>query len=171
VHEHADLPARLDGRLDERLRQLGGGDVLGGDAAAVEALEGARRGGRKPGLVAVDLDGKTSGLGDSTGRGGGQRYDARGLQSRERQRAVGVDAPEGFQGLPRTSASISMGGHRDLGVAKRDFVGPSRRAMSRRHRCFVRPAIALADRRFPVATASSASTSWFFLSATAPNVV
>ena len=56
VHERADLPPRLDGGLDERARQLGRRDVVGRNAAPVDALERPERRRREAGLVAVDFD-------------------------------------------------------------------------------------------------------------------
>jgi hypothetical protein len=57
MDERAHLPPGLDGRFDERARELGGRDVVDRDAAPVNALERLRRGGGEPGLVAVDFDG------------------------------------------------------------------------------------------------------------------
>ena len=55
VHERADLPPGLVGRVGERLDQLGRGDALEGDPAPVDALEGLGGAGREAGGVAVDF--------------------------------------------------------------------------------------------------------------------
>jgi hypothetical protein len=57
VDEHPDLPSGLDRERGERAGQLGRGDVVTRDAALVEALERAQRGGPEPGRVAEDFDG------------------------------------------------------------------------------------------------------------------
>jgi hypothetical protein len=43
VNQHADLPAGLSGRVAQRLRQFSRGDLGDRYAAAVDALEDARR--------------------------------------------------------------------------------------------------------------------------------
>jgi hypothetical protein len=42
MDQRADLTPRLDARFDERARELGGRDVVDGDAAPIDALERLR---------------------------------------------------------------------------------------------------------------------------------
>jgi hypothetical protein len=57
VDERTDLPPCLDTRLDERTRQLGGRDIGGRNATAVDTLERLFGRRREPGGVAVEFDG------------------------------------------------------------------------------------------------------------------
>ncbi len=83
MHEDADLAARLERDAGQRTGQLGRGDVVEGDAAPVEALEGVQRRGGETGGVAVDFDGAVLARGASA-RGGG--FSARGRGGAPRTR-------------------------------------------------------------------------------------
>jgi hypothetical protein len=56
MNENPDLSARLQRNGGKRSRQFDRRDVIRGNAAPVEALEGAKRGRGQADLVAVDFD-------------------------------------------------------------------------------------------------------------------
>src|SRR5690606_31857905 len=90
VHQHAHLTARFPRGVREGSYEFGGGDAVGGDSAAIDALEGAEGTGSESGGVSVDVGhrvvpskgAKSAGRGRAAGaerRGRGEgRHRARG---------------------------------------------------------------------------------------------